>query len=359
MSRPQFIDDPDRAAAFLDALGQPEYLYMDTEFLREDTYRAHLCLIQLTDGEQLACLDTLALGIPPRLGELLADPGVTKVLHAARQDLEVLYQATGSVPAPVYDTQIAAGLLGHGDQLGYAALVEAVLGITVEKGHARTDWSRRPLSEAQLAYAADDVAHLPELRATLDADLAARGRDSWLADECAALAQPGLYETDPAEAWMRVKGFSRLGGPALGRLARLAAWREQMAMDRNRPRRWILKDEALLALAESRENMSRLPPAVQRRHGSDLERLLELPMEDGEIPALTPRDRLEPAEERQLKRLAALVRAASERETIAAPLIATRKELERLVRGERELAVLTGWRRDVAGAALLEALEPG
>ncbi len=359
MSTPEFIDDPERAAAFLAALGQPEYLYMDTEFLREDTYRAQLCLIQLTDGEHLACLDTLALGIPSRLGELLMDPGVTKVLHAARQDLEVLYQATGSVPAPVYDTQIAAGLLGHGDQLGYAALVETVLGKTLEKGHARTDWSRRPLTEAQLAYAADDVVHLPGLRSTLDTDLQARGRGAWLADECAALSQPGLYETDPAEAWRRVKGFNRLGGPALGRLARLAAWREQVAMDRNRPRRWILKDDALLALAESDAGMSRLPPAVQRRHGTHLERLLEEPVQDPEIPALTGRDRLEPAEERLLKQLAALVRTVSEREAISAPLIATRKELERLVRGERELAVLAGWRRDIAGAALLEAVEPG
>ena len=358
MTTAEFIDDPARAEAFLATLGRPTHLYMDTEFLREDTYRARLCLVQITDGRQIACLDTLAVGIPDRLAGLFADPEVNKVLHAARQDLEVLYQATGGVPAPVVDTQIAAGLLGYGDQLGYAALTEAVLGRQVDKGHARTDWTRRPLSAAQLAYAAEDVEHLPDLLASLAADLSARGRTAWLAAECAALADPALYETDPAEAWQRVKGFVRLEGEALGRLARVAAWREERAMERNRPRRWILKDDILLALAEGPDGLDALPPAVRRRHGAELEALLSPPVAPAEIPVMARRERLEPAEERLLKKLAAIVRKASENESIAAPLIAPRKELERLVRGERELAVLTGWRREVAGDALLEILAP-
>jgi ribonuclease D len=256
------------------------------------------------------------------------------------------------------DTQIAAGLLGYGDQLGYAALTEAVLGKQVDKGHARTDWSRRPLSAAQLAYAAEDVEHLPDLLAALRADLAARGRTAWLEDECAALADPSLYETDPAEAWQRVKGFARLEGEALGRLVRVAAWRERLAVERDRPRRWILKDEALLALAEGPDGLDALPPAVRRRHAADLEALLAPPVAPGEIPVVARRERLEPAEERQLRQLSAVIRKAAEQESISAPLIAPRKELERLVRGERGVAVLTGWRREVAGNALLEVLAP-
>ena len=358
MKPAEFIDQPARAEAFLEAVGRPEHLYMDTEFLREDTYRARLCLVQITDGRQVACLDTLALGIPKQLAGLFADRNVKKVLHSARQDLEVLYQATSAVPVPVVDTQIAAGLLGYGDQLGYAALTEAVLGRKVDKGHARTDWSRRPLSAAQLAYAAEDVEHLPDLLAALSADLAGRGRTAWLEDECAALADPSLYETDPAEAWQRVKGYVRLEAEALGRLARVAAWREKLARERDRPRRWILKDDALLALAEGPDGLDALPPAVRRRHAADLEALLAPPVAPAETPVVAARERLEPAEERQLKQLAAVIRKAAERESIAAPLIAPRKELERLVRGERDLAVLTGWRREVAGNALLDALVP-
>ncbi len=356
MKTVEFIDQPDGAEAFVRDLGRPARLYMDTEFLREDTYRAKLCLMQISDGGDVACLDILALGIPGSLAGLLADRAVDKVLHAARQDLEVLYQATGSVPGPVVDTQLAAGLLGYGEQLGYAALTEAVLGRTVAKGHARTDWSRRPLSDAQLAYAAEDIEHLPDLLRSLETELAARGRTPWLAAECAALENPALYETDPGDAWRRVKGHARLEGPALGRLARLAAWREQLAMARNRPRRWIVKDDVLLALAEGPDDLDVLPPAVRRKHGGDLEALLAAPVTAAEVPATSRQERLEPEKERQLKKLAALVRRTAEAESIAAPLIAPRKELERLVRGERELPVLTGWRREIAGDALLKAL---
>jgi ribonuclease D len=358
-----FVDRLDEAQALARDWAGVGQLAVDTEFVRETTYRAQLCLMQLSDGQRIVCLDMLALQGPGPFGKLLTDPGVRKVFHSARQDLEVLTEHLGAVPGPVWDTQIAAALLGYPDQVGYTQLAGAELDVTLPKDHARTDWSRRPLSAEQLRYAAADVQWLLPLAERLEAGLTRLGRLGWVADENAALCDPGLYAFDPAGAWRRVKGIGQVEGQALARLVALARWREEEALRRNRPRRWILKDEALLALAVQQSDeldtlaaVASVPPAVLRRHGEALLALMREAADavppTGHMPA-----RLEPAQDRLARRLMARVRELAERHKVSSPLLATRREIEALVLGRRDLPILAGWRRELAGEELLQLLD--
>ena len=363
MSEYMFIDRSDEAADLAREWAGVKRLAVDTEFVRESTYSAQLCLLQVSDGERIACLDMLALGGPGHFAELLLDPGVRKVLHSARQDMEVLNEHLGAVPGPIWDTQVAAAMLGYPDQVGYTQLTGKELGVTLPKDHARTDWSRRPLSAEQLRYAAADVLWLLPLADRLEAELQRRGRDEWARVESAALCDPGLYAFDAAAAWQRVKGASQLQGKALARLAALARWREEEARRCNRPRRWILSDEVLLALAAREADTldtlgagALLPPSVLRRHGEALLALLR-DAADAEPPQAPALARLEPAQDRLARKLMARVRQLSEQHGISAPLLATRRDIEALVRGRRDLALLEGWRRELVGAELLAAVE--
>lgn len=358
-----FMDRADEAAALAREWAGVTELAVDTEFMRESTFSARLCLLQVSDGERIACLDMLAMGGPAAFAELLADPAVRKVFHSARQDLEVLNEHLGAVPGPVWDTQIAAAMLGYPDQVGYTQLAGAELGVTLPKDHARTDWSRRPLSDEQLHYAAADVLWLLPLAERLEAELERLGRREWAQLESAALCNPALYAFDAAGAWRRVKGVGQLSGAALARAAALAHWREEEAQLRNRPRRWILKDDAILALAEhdpdSQDALARtgaLPPAVLHRHGETLLALLR-EAAHAEPPEQSAPARLEPALDRLARKLMARLRQLAEEHRISAPLLATRRDVEALVQGRRDLPLLEGWRRELAGEELLRLLE--
>ncbi|MGC1729615.1 MAG: ribonuclease D, partial [Steroidobacteraceae bacterium] len=217
---------------------------LDTEFLRERTYRAQLCLVQLSSPAEVACVDPLALRDLSPLVALLTATHVVKVMHASRQDLEVLFPVAG-LTAPVFDTQIAAALAGFPAQVGYAELVRRVLGRELAKSHTRTDWSRRPLSVEQLEYAFDDVRYLLPLAEELQTRLGQLGRLEWLNEELGAIGDAGGFAVDPEQAWLRIKGLRGLD-PGRERLAReLAAWRERRAVEHDRPRGWILEDVAL------------------------------------------------------------------------------------------------------------------
>lgn len=358
-----FIDSPVEAESLARSLRDAPRLAIDTEFVREDTYSGKLCLLQVSDGEHIACVDVLALdGVGP-FGALLTDPGITKVFHAARQDQEILYELLGTVPAPVWDTQIAAALVGHADQVGYAALVSAELGEPLAKDHARTDWSRRPLSPEQLEYAADDVRHLLPLADRLGERLEALGRTAWAEEESAALTDVRLYAFDAGAAWRRVKAAGQLEGEALARLVALARWREEEARRRNRPRRWILKDDALMDLARTGPDTAAgvatvpsVPPAVARRHGAVLAEVAARAA--GDAPPERPAGgRMEPAQDRAARKIMGRLREIAEAQQVSAPLVATRRDVERLVLGDRDLPLLSGWRREIAGQALLEMLE--
>lgn len=361
----EFIDTPGALHRFLERSATAHSIALDTEFIREKTYYAKLCLVQIAAGEHIACIDPLAIENLEPLWERLESPETLVLLHAGRQDLEVIFQASGRIPEPVFDTQIAAALCGYGDQTGYGALVKTVLDIELDKSMSRADWARRPLPADALDYAADDVRHLHALHEHLVARLAALGRESWLAPELAGLTNPAHYSPDPAEAWRRIRGTARLKPKEIAILKSLAEWREQEAMRLDRPRQWLLKDDTLVFLAQRPPRNTAELAAVrgidERFVGHNGEALVHLiaharnsvPPED--LPVDKPR--LTPAQEAQTDLLMAALRAIAEENSLAPASIANRKELERLVRGERELDVLSGWRRAAAGERLLDIAE--
>lgn len=365
MSRFLFINTADALNAFLADTSDAGLIGLDTEFMREKTYYPKLCLIQVNIKGSIACIDPLALEDLAPLWERLEDPGTLVLLHAGRQDLEVIFQASGRIPAPVFDTQIAAALCGYGEQTGYGALVRDVLGVELDKSMSRADWARRPLPGAALDYAADDVAHLHALHEHLVERLRALGRETWLIPELEALTDPAQYAPDPSESWRRIRGAARLKPKQISVLRALAEWREQEAMRVDRPRQWLLKDETLLFLSQrpprNTAELASVRGVDERfvgRNGEALVHLIERAREQ-EPPANLPVDkvRLTPAQEAQADLLMAALRSLAEDSALAPASIANRKELERLVRGERELDVLRGWRKAAAGERLLAVAE--
>lgn len=348
-------------------LARAPRLALDTEFLRERTYLAELALIQLSDFTHIELVDPLTeLDLAP-LVALLRDAALTKVLHAARQDIEVLLPLTGVPLAPLVDTQIAAALLGMPAQIGYGDLIARELGHTLEKSQARTDWTRRPLSRAQLEYAADDVRWLLPLAERLEERLAARGRLGWLAEDCAALADPGLYRADPADAWQRLKGIESLAPAEQQRLRSLAAWRELRAARRNLPRGWVLADEALRAIGRAApadvaalKALGVMPPSAADKLGPDiiaeLARAAGLPLE-----GLLQRADARPSREEQAltRRLSERLRAVALELDVAPEVLATQRDLRRIARGDPLPAVLRGWRARVLSAPLGEETARG
>lgn len=335
---------------------------LDTEFLRERTYRAELCLLQVAGAAEAICVDPLAVKDLGALAGPLTAPGVVKVMHASRQDLEVLLPAVGLV-RPVFDTQIAAALAGFAAQVGYAELVRRLLGIELPKAHTRTDWSCRPLSAEQIEYALDDVRHLIPLKLVLEERLATLGRSAWLAEELAALADASTLATDPEEAWRRIKGLRGLD-PGRERLAReLAAWRERRAIERNRPRGWILDDAALRELIArvprslaALAAITEVPAGVVRHCGPELLACIEAARVPEPPPALEGRQRPDPVKSALAKKLGAVNQAVATELGIGPEVLATRRDLERLVEGSHAIAALRGWRRAVIGEKLLAAL---
>jgi ribonuclease D len=354
----------DAAAAGLAALPR---LALDTEFMRERTYYAELALVQLAGRDGVVLVDPLAGLAPALLQAILSVPGQTKVLHAARQDVEVLLPLTGAPLAPLFDTQVAAGLLGYAPQIGYGELVLKELGQALEKGHARTDWLRRPLSPAQLDYAADDVRWLLPLAARLEEGLAAKGRLDWLAADLAALADPGLYRTDPALAWQRLKGIEVLPVAEQRRLRRLAAWREERAMRRNLPRGWVLTDDAARMIARrppdsvaALKALEVMPPGAADKMGSEIiEALMAAAGASDEGIVQRQDTRPDPAERERTRRLGERLKAVALELSLAPEVIATQRDLRQLAHGEPLDVVLQGWRRTVLGPALAAELALG
>lgn len=356
------IQTPAELDAQIERWRKAPWLAVDTEFVREETYYAQLCLIQLSDGGTPALVDALALD-PAPLFAFLFEPGAVKVFHSAGQDLELFVQRGGDCPRPLFDTQVAAALLGHGEQLGYAALVERRLGVSVDKSLSRTDWSKRPLADAPLNYAADDVRHLAVIYPQLREELVARGRLAWLEAECERLTDARRYRADPAAAWRGVKGLSRLPPPAQHFAARLAAWREDEAIRRNRPRRWIVDDVAICQLAVRRPDTAADLAQIEglsarriERSGDELLALLREPVPDG--PPLVADGRESAAQKQKTQLLLEALRSRALEEQVAPTLVATRSDIERLVREgpSAQIPLLNGWRRELLGEELLAKL---
>jgi len=356
------VTNPAALAELSARLGSEARVGLDTEFLRERTYRAQLCLVQLSAPHDAACVDPLALDRLTPLAALLGAPGVTKVMHACRQDLEVLLPVAG-LTRPVFDTQIAAALTGLPAQVGYAELVRRLLGRELPKSHTRADWSRRPLSSEQLDYALDDVRYLLPLAQALEEQLARLGRLPWLAEELAALEDEGALSVAPEQAWLRLRGLRELDAGRV-RLAReLAAWRERSAAQHNRPRGWILEDavlrEMVMRVPRTPEELSAIadvPPGLVKRRGAELLALVAAAQLPDPPPPLPGRSRPDPARAALVKKLATLSQTVATELNLVPEVLATRRDLEQLADGRRDAPVLHGWRRAVLGERLLAAL---
>ncbi|MEI5663893.1 ribonuclease D [Bosea sp. CCNWLW174] len=344
------------------------FVTVDTEFLRETTYYPKLCLIQMASPDEAVMVDPLAEGLDlaPFMA-LMTDQNVVKVFHAARQDLEIVWMLGRVLPTPLFDTQVAAMVCGYGDSVGYEQLVNDLAKARVDKSSRFTDWSRRPLSEAQLVYAESDVTHLRDIYLALQGDLAASGRESWVAEEMAVLNSPGTYEVKPENAWQRLKG--RLRKPKeLAVLMELAAWREREAQHRDVPRQRVLKDDALMDIVQraprSTEALGELrsvPNGFERsRAGGEVIAAVErgLAIDPRDLPRLE-RERGRPGNGAVLDLLKVLLKATADAERVAPKIIASTDDLEEIASDdEADVPALHGWRREIFGEKAL-ALKNG
>jgi ribonuclease D len=355
-------------AAVCGRLAQHKVITVDTEFLRETTYYPLLCVVQMASAEEAVVVDTLAPGIDLKpFFALMADENVLKVFHAARQDIEIVWHRVGIVPHPIFDTQVAAMVLGYGDSIAYDQLVERITGHRPDKTHRFTDWSRRPLSAEQMHYAVSDVTHLRDVFAALDADLKKRGRSDWVSEEMEVLTSPKTYDFHPERAWERLK--TRVRKPKeLAVLMEVAAWREQEAQSRDVPRSRVLKDDAVGDIAthaptslERLANLRSLPKGFDRsKWGADIVAAVQrgLARDPSSLPKIEkPRGNSNGAATVEL--LKVLLRMTSERHAVASKVIATVDDLEQIAADDdADVGALHGWRRELFGEAAL-ALKHG
>jgi ribonuclease D len=359
-----WIDRDEQLPALARELAAQPAIGVDTEFLRERTFFPRLCLLQLSAGGRIWCVDTIKVRLDA-LVPVLTAPASQKIIHAARQDLEAFYLTTKRVLSPVFDTQIAAGCIGLKPQIGYAELANVLLGITLAKGQTRTDWSQRPLSAEQLEYAADDVKHLDAIAAILSGKLRELGREHWVQEDCGALEHTDLYEPDPSQAWQRLRGLQQLSPRPRARAKAVAVWREQAARERDLPRSWILPDAAIFELAQADpasvgalKSLRSLPANFNEGFAIALLECLRAAADSEPADQAASQDLRPTAEQKELaQRLAALVDARAAALGVSAEILAPRGELRALAMGKRDSHVETGWRRAEIGAALREALQ--
>lgn len=359
----EYIEPPSFALLEARVSSQP-VIGVDTEFMRETTFVPELCLLQLATPHGIFCVDPLyvdgaAAGEFGELYRMLADR--CWVVHSGRQDIEVLYLGAGKMPREIFDTQIAAALLGYAPQLGYASLMAELFGAAIAKLHTRADWRRRPLSRELLDYAAEDVEYLLPARDLLGERLAALGRLEWALEDSAELLDGALYTANPDTAIERLKGARYLRGAARRIAARLAAWRETQAVRLNRPRQWILRDAALLEVAvacpETPAALARipsLPPKTVRRSGKELLHLVA----EGRAAAddYLPPERPDEDHKERTRELQGRIAALATELGIVPEVIASRKDLSAALAGARDLRLFRGWRRQLIGERLLADL---
>lgn len=346
--------------AFCQGLAGAEYVTVDTEFLREKTYYPQLCLVQLGGPGGAVAVDPLAEGIDlAPLVRLLTDPGIVKVFHAARQDVEIFFHMTGQIPAPLFDTQVAAMVCGFGESVSYETLVTKLAGARIDKSSRFTDWSARPLTERQITYALSDVTHLRTAYEKLKRKLARTGRAQWLDEEMRVLTDPATYRSDPDTVWLRLK--VRSNKPRFMALVReLAAWREREAQRRDQPRSRVLRDEALLEIAAHApttvDDLARTRGLgrgfAEGRQGADVlaavQRGLDLP--ESECPRAEPREELPPGIAPIIELLRVLLKKVCDESGVASKLVASSADLEALAADDSAaVPALSGWRRELFG----------
>jgi ribonuclease D len=361
----EIITTTEALAGFCTAITPEDFITVDTEFMRDSTFWPKLCLIQVAGGVHEAIIDPLVEGLDLKpFYDLMADEGVIKVFHAARQDVEIFFQFGGVIPKPMVDTQIAAMVCGYGDSIGYENLIRKTLNIGIDKSHRFTDWSRRPLKQAQLDYALADVTHLRDAWPIMRDEIEKRDRMSWMAEEVAVLASEDTYTLHPENAWTRLKskGFKKR---PLAVLMEVAAWRESQAQTRDIPRGRILKDDALYEIArhapKTKEDLDDFR-AVHKgfsksRHAVSLleavSKGIARPVED--LPEMKKVEPLPPGLGPIVELLKVLLRRESEIHDVAHRLIANVADIERIAADDNaDVPALRGWRREIFGKAALD-----
>lgn len=350
-------------------LAKSEFVCVDTEFMRENTYWPELCLIQIADENEAAAIDPLAdgLDLKPLLDLMCENEDVLKVFHAGGQDVEIVYNLTGKTPHPIFDTQIAMMAVSQSEQIGYSNLVESWLGFTVDKGARFTDWSRRPLTERQIEYAIGDVTHLAKIFPRLLKKLIKTGRGAWLDAEMDKLADPANYANDSGQAWKRIRSPGR-NLAVLGRLKALAAWREGEAQHKNIPRGRIIRDETLADIAshppKTQGDLAKVRGLSNAWKDNDIgKRLLKViekaePLDKDELPERgTPGAPLGKEGALVADLLKLLLKIRAREIDVASRLLTRADEMESLAAGVRDLPVLKGWRYDVFGKDALALVE--
>lgn len=356
------IDTETELKAFVERARKSPYAAIDTEFLRERTYWAKLCLVQIATADEVVIIDPLMMKSVSALGELLDDSNVQKIFHACSQDVEILYHETGVVAHPIFDTQVAAALLGKSQQASYASLVSSYCKVDLPKKDSFTDWSRRPLSDSQVEYAANDVTYLPEIYHQMVDALKSKGRTSWLKDAFSALENPKRYEVDPYERYRKLKRSNQLNARQLAAAREFAAWREERAQHNNVPRKWIVSDEQIVEACrrepESLDDLymvrgmrESLRPRDARVVLSRIKRGMSLP--ESELPKVGSSGRNEVNVDIVVDLMSALVAKRSRENGIAVQTLAPHAELMKLARfHDDDCELLEGWRRKIIGEEL-------
>ncbi len=369
VSAMDLITSTETLAAACERLSRHPFVTVDTEFLRETTFWPKLCVVQLASPEEAVLVDALAesMDLSP-FYRLMADNAVMKVFHAGRQDIEIIWHQAKIIPAPVFDSQVAAMVLGYGDSISYDQLVHRVTGHSLDKSSRFTDWSRRPLSQAQLAYAMADVTHLRDVYLKLTTDLDSRGRGEWVGEEMHVLTSPATYRQEPETAWERLK--SRVRKPReLAVLVEVAAWREREAQARDLPRGRVIKDEVIGEIAiqqpQSHEKLAELrslPKGFERsRYGDAILEAVKrgVARDPKSLPRIERDKPLPNGAGATVELLKVLLRMTAEQNAVAAKVIATTDDLERIaVDDEADVPALKGWRRELFGEKAL-ALKAG
>ncbi|HEY1152496.1 MAG TPA: ribonuclease D [Pseudolabrys sp.] len=362
------ITTSDELADVCARMARHPYVTVDTEFLRESTYYPLLCVAQIASSDESAVIDALAPGIDlAPFFALMTNESVLKVFHAARQDIEIVWNLAQAIPHPIFDTQVAAMVLGYGDSISYDQLVQRITGDTLDKSNRFTDWTRRPLSEAQVRYAVSDVTHLRDVYLNLSDDLDKQGRAAWVAEEMDVLTSPETYRMDPARAWERLR--SRVRKPReLAVMMEVAAWREREAQTRDVPRSRVLKDDAVGDVAvqaptslERLAQLRSLPKGFERsRWGEQIIEAVKRGLErDPKTLPRIERSRSAPNGAATVELLKVLLRMTSERHRVAAKVIATVDDLEQIAASdEADVPAMHGWRRELFGDKAL-ALKHG
>ena len=362
-----YIASQQELEAFVERAGSSSVLAVDTEFLREKTYYPKLCLMQLATDDEIAIVDPFEVEDLKVLAPLCENEEIVKVFHAGHQDIEIIIYDIGCVPRPIFDTQVAAALLGQAQQIGYSSLVHSLCGVKLKKTDSFTDWSARPLSESQINYAKDDVVYLPKMYKSMKDTLTEKGRMSWLDAEFEEMTDPATYIADERERFRRLKHFTQLSRRQMAAAREIAAWREIEARKRNVPRKWVITDEQIVEACKREprtiDELFMVRGMRERLTTRDARDVIELAVAALDSapdtwPEVPNSSKSEPNVDAQVDLLMSIVRIRAKEYGVAVPTLASHSDLVEVARGHRKgIDLLKGWRRELVGAELVDFME--